>query len=314
MGTLDEIQRLSDGQFHLLGDDLLRRLERRYRRLRTHGLNERGESVKGQPDSYVGDTAATCRVAVCYTVQRSGWWRKVVDDLREAVAASPAATEIVVVIPHNADRDGPKDKCIDWLSEARATAGKAALRVIDGREISQLLDRTTKTFVTNISASPTLAFLALSILAGCRIASLAAMDSIKMSGRYDPGRYSPRTADRELHRLWQLASCHGYYESRVAPVRLIALVNDSGVGKTSLVCDFTRTLGTVLPVCSCKPVISCSERREGLVASVIHTIQGFLDPALVLLKKQPCPNTWPDQSTHSRHRWSGRGTRCGSRP
>ena len=60
MGTLDEIQRLSDGQFHLLGDDLLRRLETRYRRLRTHGLNDRGESIKGQPDSYVGDTAATC--------------------------------------------------------------------------------------------------------------------------------------------------------------------------------------------------------------------------------------------------------------
>jgi len=64
MGTLDEIQRLSDGKFHLLGDDLLRRLETRYRRLRTHGLNERGESIKGQPDSYVGDTAATASVAV----------------------------------------------------------------------------------------------------------------------------------------------------------------------------------------------------------------------------------------------------------
>src|SRR5262249_25512297 len=130
MGTLDEILRLSDGQFHLLGDDLLRRLEPRYRRLRTHGLNDRGESIKGQPDSYVGDTASTCSVAVCYTVQRAGWWNKVVDDVREAVAASPLATEVVVVIPHNADRDGPKDKTIDWLSQARATAGKAAVRVI----------------------------------------------------------------------------------------------------------------------------------------------------------------------------------------
>src|SRR3954469_20235945 len=105
MGTLDEIQRLSDGQFPRLGDDLLRRLDARYRPLRTHGLNERGESIKGQPDSYVGDTAATCRVAVCYTVQRSGWWNKVVDDVRDAVAASPMAEEVVVVIPHDADRD-----------------------------------------------------------------------------------------------------------------------------------------------------------------------------------------------------------------
>ena len=72
MGTLDEIQKLSDGEFHLLGDALLRRLDPRYRLLRTHGLNDRGESINGQPDSYVGDTAATCRVAVCYTVQRWG--------------------------------------------------------------------------------------------------------------------------------------------------------------------------------------------------------------------------------------------------
>ena len=126
MGTLDKIQGFSDGEFHLLGDDLLRRLEPPIRRLRTHGLNDRGESIKGQPDSYVGDTAATSSIAVCYTVQREGWWNKVVVDVREAVAASPMVEEIVVVIPHNADRDGPKDKSIDWRSDARAAAGKAA--------------------------------------------------------------------------------------------------------------------------------------------------------------------------------------------
>jgi hypothetical protein len=32
-------------------------LEVRYGGLRTHGLNEKGESIKGQPDSYVGNTA-----------------------------------------------------------------------------------------------------------------------------------------------------------------------------------------------------------------------------------------------------------------
>ena len=92
MSTIDEIQQLSDGKFHSLGDDLLRRLEQRYRRLRTHGLNARGESIKGQPDSYVGDTAATASIAVCYTVQRASWWNKVIADVRAAVVASHLAT------------------------------------------------------------------------------------------------------------------------------------------------------------------------------------------------------------------------------
>jgi hypothetical protein len=286
MGTLDEIQRLSDGKFHLLGDDLLRRLETRYRRLRTHGLNDRGESIKGQPDSYVGDTAATCSVAVCYTVQRFGWWNKVVEDVREAVAASPMATEVVVVIPHNADRDGPKDKSIDWLSEARATAGKAAVRVIDGRDISRLLDTDHQDLRYEHLGIPYSRLSGRSILAGCRITSLATIDSIKTSGRYDPGRYSPRSADRELYRLWQAVFWHGHdSDRRVAPVRFIALVNDSGVGKTSLVCEFTRTLGTVLPVLLVQARDLMFGSEDSLVASVIHAIQGFLDPAARVIEE-----------------------------
>lgn len=112
MGTLDAIKQLPDGKFHLLGDDLLRRLDSRYRRLRTHGVNDRGESIKGQPDSYVGDTADTSCVAVCYTVQRSGWWRKIVEDIQEAVDACPMATEVIAVIPHNADETGRRTRAM----------------------------------------------------------------------------------------------------------------------------------------------------------------------------------------------------------
>lgn len=280
MGTLVEIQQLSDGKFHLLGDALLRRMETRYRRLRTYGLNERGQSIKGQPDSYVGNTVSTASVAVCYTVQRSGWWNKLVEDVKEAIAASPMATEVVVVIPHNVDRDGPKDKSIDWLSEAQRTAGEATIRVIDGREISQLLDTDHQDLRYEHIGIPYSRLSATSILAGCRIASRATIDSINASGRYDPGRYSQRTADRDLYRLWQSAF---YKESdndrRVAPVRLIALVNDSGVGKTSLVCEFSRTLGTVLPVLLLQARDLIFETENSLVASAIHAIQGFLDPS-----------------------------------
>ena len=131
MLTLDAVQRLSDSAFHQLGDDLLRRVEPRYRRLRTHGVNKEGKSIKGQPDSYVGETANTCTIAVSYTVQRSGWWNKVVKDVREAVTVSPNVTEIVAVLPLNVDRDGPTDRSIDWISQAKACAGRASFRVID---------------------------------------------------------------------------------------------------------------------------------------------------------------------------------------
>lgn len=286
MSTLDKIQQLTDGQFHRLGDDLLRRFGARYRRLRTHGLNDRGESIKGQPDSYVGETAATCSVAVCYTVQRSGWWNKVVQDVREAVAASPMATEVVVAIPHNADRDGPRDKTLDWLSEARAAAGKATIRVIDGREMSQLLDTDHQDLRHEHLGIPYSRLSGASILAGCRTASLATIASIMSSGRYDPDRYSHRSADQELYRLWQSA----YWRSdsgdrRVDPVRLIALVNDSGVGKTSLVCEFTRTLGTVLPVLLVQARDLMFGTEDGLVAAIIHAMQGFLDPSARVIEE-----------------------------
>lgn len=286
MGTLEEIQRLPDGKFHRLGDDLLRRIEPRYRRLRTHGLNERGESIKGQPDSYVGETAATAVVAVCYTVQRSGWWNKVVKDVREAVAASPVLSEIVIVIPHNADRDGPKDSGIDWLSNARATAGTASIRVIDGRDISHHFDTDHQDLRYEHLGIPYSRLSGPSILAGCRIASQRVIDSIKASGRYDQERYVTRSADGELYRLWQVASRHlANHGHRASPVRLIPLVNDSGVGKTSLVCEFVRKLGMVLPVLLVQARDLLLSAEDSLAASVIQSIQGFLDPSARVIEE-----------------------------
>ena len=285
MGTLDEIQHLSDGKFHALGDELLRRLETRFRRLRTHGLNARGESIKGQPDSYVGETASAASIAVCYTVQRAGWWNKVVDDVRDAVAASPVSTGVVVMLPHNVDRDGPKDKRIDWLSQARAAAGIAQLHIIDGPEISKLLDSDHQDLRYQYLGVPYSRLSVPSILAGCRAVSLATLDAIKASGRYDPGRYSTRSADRELYLQWQSAFCKDNDSRRISPVSLISLVNDSGVGKTSLVCEFTRTLGTVLPVVLLQARDLMFASEDSLVASVIHAIQGFLDPATRVIEE-----------------------------
>jgi hypothetical protein len=285
MSTHDEIRRLADGSFHSLGDDLLRRLSPRYRRLRKHGLNACGESIKGQPDSYVGETASTASIAVCYTVQKSGWWKKVVQDVRAAVVASPLAMEVVIVVPHNVDRDGPKDKTIDWHLQAQEAAGNARLYIIDGREISNLLDSDHQDLRYQYLGTPYSRLSLFSIFESCRAASRDAIETIKASGRYDPLRYSTRSADRELYQQWQSAFYKDNDSRRVSPVSLISLVNDSGVGKTSLVCEFTRTLGTVLPVVLLQARDLTFGSEDNLVASVIHAIQGVLDPATRVIEE-----------------------------
>jgi HEAT repeat protein len=281
MATINVLRSLSDGKFHRLGDDLLRRLEPRYRRLRTHGLNEKGESIKGQPDSYVGDTANTCTIAVCYTVQRADWWNKVVKDVKEAVEVSPSVDEVVAVIPHNADRDGPKRSESDWHSRAKAAAGRADFRLIDGRDISVGLDTDHQDLRHRHLGIPYSRLSSTSILASARQASEFVLETIRQSGRYDPARYSQRFADREIYRLWQ--RCLQWDDSgdrRIAPVRMIALVNDSGLGKTSLVCSFADSLGAVLPVVLIQARDLAFGAEDSLVAYVVHALQGVLEPSV----------------------------------
>ena len=285
MSTLNQLQRLSDGPFHRLGDDLLPRLEPRYRHLRTHGLNERGESIVGQPDSYVGETANSCTIAVCYTVQRKGWWNKVVEDVKGAIAASPSVEEVVAVIPHNADRHRPKGnkkgENINRLANARAASGSASFRLIHGPEIAQLLDTDHQDLRHQHLGIPYSRLSGPSILASARVSTATVIEAIRKGGRYDPGRYAVRSADRELYRLWQ--QClrkDGNGAERIESARMIALVNDSGVGKTSLVCSFAASLVAVLPVVLVQARNLGFGSEDALVAHVIHALQGVLDPCV----------------------------------
>jgi HEAT repeat protein len=293
MPTLDELQKLDDGQFHQLCDDLLRRLEHRYRRLRTHGVNAEGVSIKGQPDSYVGETANTCTNAFCYTVQRAGWWNKVVEDVKEAVTASPSVREIVVAIPHNADRDGPKDKNIDWLGAARTAAGLATLRVVDGRDIARLLDTDHQDLRFEHLRIRYSRLSGQSILASCRRANEEAIAEVVASGRYDPARYAPREADRELFALWQRALRPDTQagSSKLEPTRLVPLVNDSGVGKTSLLSAFARSVGSVLPAVLLQARNLAFASEDSLVTHLIHVLQGVLEPKA----------RWDEEAAITRH-------------
>lgn len=282
MSTLDAVQRLSDGGFHRLCDDLIRRLEPRYAQLRTHGLNEAGESIVGQPDSYVGDTAATCRIAFCYTVQEKSWWTKLLEDVKEAVAASPDVEEIVAALPWDVDRDGPtKGENLDWRCKAKAAAGKAAFSTLHGPEIARLLDTDHQDLRHAHFGIPYSRLSHQAILAACRHATDAAIEDLRARGRYDSGRYLYREADRELFRLWQRASRGAKSGTdREDAIRLIALVNDSGFGKTSLLCCFAASLS------ACQPVLFIQARHlsfageDSLVQAVIRALQGVLAPEL----------------------------------
>lgn len=282
MTTLEKLQHLSDGEFHSLCDDLLRRLEPRYRRLRSHGINPLGVSIKGQPDSYVGETANTCTIAFQYSVDRGDWWNKVISDVNDAVSASPGVQEIVVATPRNIDREGPKDKSLDWLSAAKAAAGKATLQQpYDGRDIARLLDAEHQDLRYEYLRIPYSRLSGQSILASCREANDRTIAELTESGRYDPTRYSPREADRRLFGLWQRAmrpTNEGGSLGRKL-IRLIALVNDSGVGKTSLLAAFIQSFGFALPAVLIQARDLAFASEESLVAHVIHTLLGVLDPS-----------------------------------
>ncbi len=282
MTTLEALQRLPDGKFHRLCDDLLRRVEPRYARLRTHGLNEKDESIVGQPDSYIGDSAATCRVAFCYTVQERSWWTKVVDDVGKAVAGSPNVGEVVVAVPWDMDRDGPtKGENIDWLSQAKAAAARAIFGRYDGPEIARILDADHQDLRHLHLGIPYSRLTYPAILASCQASNAAAIEELRLHGRYDPDRYLFREADRELFGVWQGAwrdenKGSGCKEA----VRLVALVNHSGLGKTSLLCSFVESLSPCLPVLLLQARHLSFDAEDSLVRAVVQSLQGVLSAEL----------------------------------
>lgn len=72
---------------------------------------------------------------------------------------------------------------------------------------------------------------------------------------------------------------------RIAPVRMIALVNDSGVDKTSPVCSFAESLRHVLPVGLVQARDLAFGSEDALVARVIHALQGVLEPSVHIGEK-----------------------------
>ena len=143
MATLTKLQELSDVELHALGDELLPRISATYSPIVPNGRNLQGDSIVGNPDSYVGNSAEECAVAIEYTVQKKSWWNKVIADIEDAKAVAAKAGEVVVCLPRDIDREKPKKgDAINWLDKAKNVAKPAKLTIIHGKMIAQLLDTT----------------------------------------------------------------------------------------------------------------------------------------------------------------------------
>ncbi len=281
MSTLAALQQLSDTEFHRLCDELLERLEPRYAGLTPHGLNPEGKSIKGKPDSYIGASATTCRIAFEYSTESDDWWNKIIRDVRDVAQACPLVEEIVVATPRDVDREGPKRRPADWLGDAKDAAGGAILTTFHGRTLANHLDTDRLDLRFRYLKIPYSRLSRQGIMESSRAASLRTLEDLKWIGRYDPDRYVKRTADRDLYQIWQQAyAAYAGITSPKGTIRLVALVNDSGVGKTSLLCSFVESTCQVLPVLLVEAHNLSFEGDDSLVKHVVHALQGMLDPAL----------------------------------
>src|SRR6185437_4520889 len=274
MTTLDKLRDLNDGQFHRLADAILKRVEPRFRNLRTHGVNDNGVSIKGQPDSYVGNSARSCTIAFCYTVDTGDWWNKLCRDISSALNTSPNICELVIALPRDVDREGPKDKTIDWEGRLNAAAGNKSVTIFDGRRLSALLDEKYQDLRYEHLAIP---FSRLSnevVIASCQTVNQITIDDLKTKGRFDPEHYVFRQADGQLKQLWREA-----FGSRKG-CRLIPVVNDSGLGKTSLLCSFVDSSGGSVPILFLQARDSDFHAEDVLVRMVMQKLQGVLSQEL----------------------------------
>ena len=140
--TFQELQRIEQGKLHQLGDELLPWHDEMLAGLRPNGLNQEGKTRKGVPDSFVGDTATACRVAVEYSTQKTTIEKKFGGDYAGVRTACPLARYIVLctnrsaagvdvsVVRDEAVRDGVTLKIVDGNDLARILFDRQDLRYL----------------------------------------------------------------------------------------------------------------------------------------------------------------------------------------
>jgi hypothetical protein len=273
MSTLEALQRLDDAKFHRLCDELIPRINARFFPLTPHGVSPTGASIKGQPDSFVGESIESAKVAVAYSTQKSRWWAKLIDDVRKAQGASPVAGELVWATSRDTERDG--NPPAQWLRDAEAACAPAALTVLSGRRLSHLLDSEHQDLRYQYLDIPHSRLTYESLVAACRKRTERATGDLQASGRYDADAYVVRRADGTLFELWE--ACGRASLAKERP-RLVPIVSDAGLGKTSLLSRFAESSSSGLPVLFVIARDMAWQTEDAIVRFVTQAAEGVLDP------------------------------------
>ena len=277
--TLEKLQQLKSYEFHKLCDELLPRLDAKYFSLRPYGRNNRGDNIKGQPDSYIGNTAKTCNIAIQYTVQKKDWWSKAIEDVKDAKKGCPGAEEIVLALPLDVNRDKiPKGKYENWLDLASTEAAPAKLSLFDGPTLVQQLDGASQDLRKEYLDVPFSRLSWYSILSSSRKASSTTLDRLRSTKRYDAKCYVEREADTQLFKMWQNGLRNVSDRSQERQGRtFIPLIADSGIGKTSLFAHFVEKNSSNVPVLFLLARDLSFNQDDSLIRKVIEQLQGSMD-------------------------------------
>lgn len=275
--TLHVLQELGDGAFHRLCDAVLRRREVRYRDLQPHGLNDRNQSIKGQPDSFVGSDAAGCTIAMCYSTERGRWWAKAIDDVRTVKESCPEVKEIVVVTSRDTTRDVPAKQRKDWTKGIREASAGTQLTVFGGRQLAVWLDNDYLDLRREFLNIPYSRLSWGALLASSHDLAERVLSRWRSTGRFESATYSPRRADQEFFDLWQ-ASIDPRSSDHQAT--LIPVVGGAGVGKTAVVAHFVESSGRSLPILLLEGRSLAFGSPEAITSASLHALQGVLDERL----------------------------------
>lgn len=268
------LQELNDSAFHVLCDALLSSIESRYRFLTPYGRNIRGQSVRGQPDSYVGPSVSQCTIAFQYSTQKTKWQKKAIADLAAAKQECPDAVEFVYATPVDIDRSsGRGKKQGNWIAEAQVAVGASQLRLFGGRLLAQLLDEQRQDIRYVHLGIPCSRLSAEAILVRCQKLNADAIARLIAQKRYSPDEYVVRRADNDLLRLW--GRCVDS-RSRNDSYRLVPLVGDSGIGKSSLVARFIGAISACWPVLLIQARDVTFTSPDSLVRYVVELVGGVL--------------------------------------
>ena len=273
--TLATVQRLNDAEFHRLCDELIPRINSRYYALTPHGVSSEGASIKGQPDSFVGSTIETAEIALCYSTQKRRWWTKLLNDVQAAKEACLFASEVVWATSRDTERD--EHRPADWLSNAEAASGSTTLTVFGGRRLSHLLDTEHQDLRFEYLGIPQSRLSYESLVLVCRRQTSRATQDLEAARRYDPQRYVVRRADGTLFEMWQ--ACGRVTSARVRP-RLIPIVSEAGLGKTSLLCRFAESFSPRLPLLFVVARDMSWDVEDAIVRYVIQTAEGVLEASI----------------------------------